>query len=56
MWDEEDEPAQKKTKTRIPDGTQRVWNVVTGETKIWCAMCGKWGDHGSAKHFEPIGE
>jgi hypothetical protein len=42
----------KEGKTKIPKGTKRVKNAVTGETKMWCAMCGKWGDHGSANHVK----
>ena len=37
----------KKTKRTIPEGVARVRNMATGEEKLWCAMCGKWGDHRS---------
>lgn len=37
----------KKGKTKIPDGTTSVRNAVTKDTKYWCAMCGKWGNHRS---------
>jgi len=40
----------KESRTTIPDGVTKygvVRNMATGEEKLWCAMCGKWGDHRS---------
>lgn len=43
----------KQTRTQIPTGVTRVVNTATGEAKLWCDMCGKWGNHGSGQCKQP---
>ena len=41
---------------KVNVGTEGHIDHGVSPPPYWCAMCGKWGDHRSGKHFDRNGE